>query len=88
MLSFLSLIAQENFLAGIRAEGLMLDRIEVPSVEDTIGISNWGKFFFNIANIQTSPDNKMRIRVMDDGIWVVDYESKVRNHIGDRGCIP
>jgi len=88
MLSLLPLIAQEDFLAGVKAEDLMLDRIEAPGAEDTIGISNWGKFFFNIANVQTSPDNKMRIVVMDDGIWVIDTENRVRKHIDDRGCMP
>lgn len=88
ILSLLLLIAQEDFLKGVKAEDLMLDRIEQPSVEDTIGICDWGKYFFNISNLQISSDNKIKIEVLDDGIWVTNLENMEKKHIDDRGFMP
>jgi len=86
--SILPLLAQEGFLEGVRAEDLMLDRIEAPGAEDTIGISNWGKFFFNIANSHISPNNKMKVESLDDGICVTNLDNMQKKYINDRGCMP
>ncbi len=93
IITLLPLFAQEDFLNGVRAQDLMLDKIEVPAVEDTIGIGNAGKFFYNTENNVVSPDSNLRAEVRTkkgfvNGIWIVNLASGTGMQIDDRGVSP
>lgn len=93
VLSFFSLIAQDNFLNGINAEDFILDRIEAPSVEDTIGISNDRTFFYQSGNITVNRDGKLQAEArtkggFGDGIWIIDLMSYEEKQIDTRGVKP
>lgn len=92
MLSISPLIAQD-FLKDVRAEDLSLDRIEVPPVEDTIGIGDWGRFFFNIQREPISPDGKSTAAVKTkgkyaNGIWITDLATRKEKQIDEYGMLP
>ena len=93
MLCLLPLIAQEVFLAGVKAEDLMLDKIEAPSAEDTIGISDWSRFFFDIQREPINPDGKFTAAVKTkgryaDGIWVTNHLTREEKQIDKYGMLP
>jgi len=88
MISITYLLAQEDFLEGVRAEDLTLDRIVAPSVEDTIGIRDWSKFFFNTSKVQMNPNGNLSVEFWSDGIWVTDLKTNQRKKIDERGVTP
>lgn len=93
ILSLLPLIAQEDFLKGVKVQDLMLDRIVAPSVRDTIGINDWSKFFFNSENRSVSPNGKLIAEARTksgyvDGIWIFNTETGEEQQIDDRGLLP
>ncbi len=87
LIILLPLFAQE-FLEGVRAEDLELDRIESPSIGDTAGISDWRKFFFGSSKSVASPDGKLSVEFGHDGIWITEAINKTKRRIDDRGVIP
>jgi len=92
MLTLLPILAQD-FLKGARAEDLMLDRIEVVSALDTIGISNWHDFFYKTKNIAINKDGRQRAEARTkgrygDGIWIVDLVGYKEKQIDTRGVVP
>lgn len=78
MLSLLPLIAQEDFLKEVKAEDLMLDRIEAVPAEiikeaEYDGIDFWyGLTIFD----PLSPDGSMIAEDRGDAIWLVDINTK------------
>jgi hypothetical protein len=77
MLSLLPLIAQEDFLKGVKAENLMLDRIEAAPLEiikeaEYDEIDFWhGPTIFD----PLSPDGSMIAEDRDGAIWLVDVNT-------------
>ncbi|MEO0127033.1 MAG: hypothetical protein ABIL44_04710 [candidate division WOR-3 bacterium] len=93
IISLLPLFADEDFLKGVRAEDLMLERIETPAAEDTVGISDWSKYFFNSQNEAISFNGQLRAEVrtegeFGDGIYVTDLRTKEVKYIDDRCEMP
>jgi Tol biopolymer transport system component len=93
MVSIGCLLAQDNFLQGVKAEDLMLDRIEAPSVVDTVGINDRSKFFFNIQREPVSPDGKFTAVVKTkgkyaNGIWLTNLATRKETHIDEYGMMP
>lgn len=86
ILSFLPLMAQEDFLAGVRAQNLTLDKIESVTSEDTVGIDDRSAYFYNYAKCSVSPDGRWKSQRLSDGIWITNLESSERIRIEDRGC--
>jgi len=85
--SILPLLAQ-GFLEGVKAQDLTLDRIVAPSVEDTIGIRDWSKFFFKTSKVQMNPNGDLSVEFWSDGIWVTDLKTNQRKKIDERGFTP
>ena len=88
MLSVLPLIAQEDFLKGVRAEDLMLDRIEAVPAEVTIEIEDvyddywFGPTLFTVY----SPDSTVIAEVLIErskskGIRIIDKITKTEKQI-------
>jgi len=90
VLSLLRLIAQENFLKGVRAENLMLDRIElVPAeiakeIEDR-GPNYWFEYF---PSYVYSPDSLLIAEKRTEkpegrtiGIWLLDARKETEKRI-------
>lgn len=93
ILSVLPLIAQEDFLKGVRSEDLSLDRIEAPSVEDTTGIGDRSRFFFNMQREPISPDGKSTVVVKTkgkyaNGIWLTNLATRKEKQIDEYGMLP
>ncbi len=87
LITLLPLFTQE-FLEGVRAEDLMLDRIEAPSVEDTIGINDWSKYYFNRSRYSVSPDSNTSLESSSKGILITDLRTKEVRQIDNRGFMP
>ncbi len=85
----LPLFAQEDFLKGIRAEDLMVDRIETPSGEDTIGIRDWEKYYFSYSrNCVNSTNKNITLQSSSKGIWITNRSTKEVKKIDSRGSLP
>jgi hypothetical protein len=80
--------AEENFLEGVRAEDLSRDRIEQPSAEDTIGIGDWSRFFYNTSKSSSSADGNFSMEYGSQGIWVTNLISNEQMVIDERGFTP
>ncbi|MGQ9818210.1 MAG: hypothetical protein ACUVQ3_09750 [bacterium] len=69
----------------------MLDRIESPSVQDTIGISDGSKFFYNNSKVVLQPEGNLRAEALTenrDGLWVTNLTNGKEKQIDDRGFAP
>jgi len=87
-ITLLPLIAQD-FLKGVRAEDLILERIEIPSAEDTIGIRDWEKYYFGYSRNTINPANKnITLQSSINGIWITNINTKEVKQIDNRGSLP
>lgn len=92
MLSVLPLIAQEDFLAGVKAEDLMLDRIEAVPVEIVSETEGELDYWITPSNdIAYSPDSSYIAEERHEkpggraiGVWIIDTEKKVEKRITDK----
>ena len=88
--SILPLLAQ-GFLEGVKAQDLALDKIVAPSVEDTIGISDWSKFFLDISKVVLHPAGTLKAEALTsnrDGIWITNLKNGKEKQIDERGFMP
>jgi hypothetical protein len=85
--------AQENFLEGVRAEDLLLDRIVQPSAEDTIGIGHWSEYFYKTERKPVSSNGRFMAEVRTkgryaDGIWITNLTTGEDYQIETYGMTP
>lgn len=89
----LPFISSADFLDGVRAEDLSLDRIEQPSAEDTIGISDWSRYFNELERRPVSPNGRFVAEVRTkgryaDGIWITNLATGEDYQIDIYGMMP
>jgi len=92
IIGMVSLSAQ-SFLDGVHANEIIMDKIVGIDIDDTLGINNLNKFYYNSQNTAISPDNiyKAETRTQGrygDGIWVVNLGNKKEGQIDERGVMP
>jgi len=92
MLSLLPLIAQEDFLKGVKAENLMLDRVEAAPTEIVEEIENKGLGYWDgpILTVIYSPDSMVIAEERFEkpggrvsGLWIIDTKTNIENKIID-----
>lgn len=90
ILSILFLIAQEDFLKGVKAEGLMLDRIEAVPVEIVKEIEDKGYHYWDsyILSYAYSPDSSLIAEERTEkpggriiGLWILDTNTNTERRI-------
>lgn len=86
----LPLIAQEDFLAGIGAEDLMLDRIEAVPQDIIEEIEDMGSDYWNerILSVVCSPDTTLVAETRNEmpggrviGLWIVDSRTNIEKKV-------
>jgi len=80
--------AQENSSRSTKAEDLILDSYVKPTVEDTIGINDWHKYFLGISRCSVNRQGNMSLEFSSNGIWVTNLENNGKIIIDNRGDKP
>ncbi len=91
---FFSFVSAQDFLKNVKAQNLAIYKIVEPEPEDTFGISNFSKFYYNNSNTPLHPHGKLRAEVRGDnegfldGIYVVDLKTGKEIFIDKMSCVP
>lgn len=92
IITLLPLFAQD-FLKGVKAQDLRLERVVEPTPGDTVGINDRYDFFYRTTNKAISPDGKLQAEVrtkggFEDGIYIYNISKKKEKQIDDHGAMP